>query len=223
MVLNLRYSLTPLGEFTRCSISHLSGIFGNSLQIAQRLNRFSFPIYFFQGCIHAVGQLAQSAGLGAIGDDVDILFSSLAEGVALGTILHRFGNLLGGHGPLYIGAYFVGDGLGSAVFDFCRRVGQFFLCRIGDVLGREAAVTSYGRGLVSAYRGAQVGFVVFRHITSYGFRQGSFHGIALVAIDRSALAAISFRHSSFDAFRLAATDGIGLVSCYHIRLISAYI
>ncbi|WP_337379043.1 hypothetical protein, partial [Mitsuokella jalaludinii] len=157
--------LAAAGEGTGVLVSHLGYILGHGLRIVERLGSV------LEGCIHAVSQLAQGAGLGAVGDDADILFSSFAEGIALGTILHRFGNLLSGHGPLYIGAYFVGDGLGSAVFDFCRRVGQFFLCRIGDVLGREAAVAGDIGCHIPCHVVSQVSTHLVFHIASRGVHQ----------------------------------------------------
>ncbi|WP_303018056.1 hypothetical protein, partial [uncultured Mitsuokella sp.] len=144
--------------------------------------------------------------------------------VVNGAAFRRIGDTIGSHFTLHcrtvsnLGGYGFTGLIGNG---FCL-IGQRFCSFVVNILRSEAAVTGYGRGLFSAYRGAQVSFVVFRHITSYRFRQGSFHGIALVAINRSALAAISFRHSSFDAFRLASAYRILLIASYDIGLVSAY-
>ena len=116
---------------------------------------------------------------------------------------------LAGHGGLHFAANGRGqvfaNGIGhvfcSVVDDILGLIGNgTVLSRVGDVFCRQAAVTGYGRGLVSAYRGAQVGFVVFCHIASDS-------GLHFAAHSRGQIFANRVGH----IFRSVVGDILGLI------------
>ncbi|WP_270400178.1 hypothetical protein, partial [Mitsuokella multacida] len=97
-----------------------------------------------------------------------------------GVIASQIGNLSGRISNFSICK--VQDVTGHFVQDIFRLVVNGAAFRfVGDILGTQAAVAGYGRGLVSAYLGIQVGFVVFCDFAGDGGSLITANGVDLVA------------------------------------------
>ena len=81
------------------------------------------------------GSLVIDSGTFVIGNNPFCAVNSSIFLVACSSIDNRFRNLSLRHLPGSVFTYFVCNRLGSGIFNICRRVGQFFLCLIGDILG----------------------------------------------------------------------------------------
>ena len=115
-------------------------------------------------------------GLLAAINQLGFFFRRTAEirsGLAIG-LAHFFHSLIGQLDRCIrtgIICHIMYDGTGGISFYIDSLVGNFVLCFVGDIFRRQAAITSYGRSLITAHCSNQISFVVFYHIA----RNGSLH------------------------------------------------